>query len=83
MPLVERKDSIGPVSLSENDDRRVGESDPVLAIASGNLSRAMDVGGLEQRQLVCPCGNVVEQGKLRVDPGVLHEEVIDLRENVW
>src|SRR6185436_11455106 len=79
--VIEREDVAAVVTLGQNDERGIGESDVDVAVGLDHPSRLRDVADVERREVVRPASHVLEKQQLGFRPAEFLNQVVDLRQH--
>lgn len=77
MPLIECQHLIDPVSLGQNDDRSISETDPKVCVALDDLARLPDVGARHRRQLVYATVHLSKEARASGIPDSGRKQVVE------
>ncbi len=69
------------VTVGENDDRRVRQSNPKIGVPLHDSLGVAEILGREELELVRPARDLVDEGHLRLVANSTSNQVVQLREN--
>lgn len=81
MALVRAEEVQRSVTVGENDDRRVRQSDPKVGVTLHDSLGVTDILGREEIELVGAARDLVDEGHLRLVAHSAANQVVQFREN--